>query len=179
MRSYKLEAVVLSKKRIGEADAVVKVYSREMGKLTLIAKGVRKLKSRKRGSLDNFSHVGLSVSRTYGIHIIDEATLIESFSNWKKDLKRVSIAYYISEVIDKLTGEGEKNEAVFYYLLNTLVLLKAVKSLKSHKDFFSKKILVLLGFWADTRELEDPDKVLREVVERELFSIRVGKKILN
>ena len=60
-RYYKLEAIVLSKKRIGEADSLVKVYSRQMGKTTLLAKGVRKPTSRKRGSLDNFSHVALFV----------------------------------------------------------------------------------------------------------------------
>ncbi|EKD62663.1 MAG: hypothetical protein ACD_52C00095G0001 [uncultured bacterium] len=179
IRNYKLDAIVLSKKRIGEADALVTVYSRESGKLTLLAKGVRKLKSRKRGSLDNFSHAHLAVAKSHGIDIITETNLIDNFSAWKGDLKKVTIAYYFCEIVSRLTGEGEKNETVFTYLLNTLYLLSETKSLKKHKDVFSKKILVLLGFWDDLRQLTNPDEVLRDVVERELFTPKIGKKLLN
>ncbi|EKD62241.1 MAG: hypothetical protein ACD_52C00257G0010 [uncultured bacterium] len=178
-RYYKLEAIVLSKKRIGEADSLVKVYSRQMGKTTLLAKGVRKPTSRKRGSLDNFSHVALSVASSKGIDIITETKLIHSFAGWKKDLKKVSIAYFFCEVVDKLTGEAEKNEVVYTYLLDTFKLLESVKGLRSQRDMFSKKILVLLGFWEEVKDLTDPDEALKGVVEREIFSLKIGKKILN
>jgi len=170
-RYYKLEAIVLSKKRIGEADSLVKVYSRQMGKTTLLAKGVRKPTSRKR--------VALSVASSKGIDIITETKLIHSFAGWKKDLKKVSIAYFFCEVVDKLTGEAEKNEVVYTYLLDTFKLLESVKGLRSQRDMFSKKILVLLGFWEEVKDLTDPDEALKGVVEREIFSLKIGKKILN
>ena len=43
----------------------------------------------------------------------------------------------------------------------------------------SIKILVLLGFWPKERIMDNPDKVLEEVVEREISSARVGKKLLS
>jgi len=55
--SYKTEAIVLKRVSFGEADRLVTVFSRNRGKLTLLAKGIRRLTSRKKGHLELFCQV--------------------------------------------------------------------------------------------------------------------------
>ena len=54
-RSFRVEAVVLRHSDWGEADRLLTLFTREMGKLRVVAKGVRKLRSRKAGHLEPFT----------------------------------------------------------------------------------------------------------------------------
>ena len=58
-RSFRVEAVVLRHADWGEADRLLTLYTRERGKARAIAKGVRKIRSRKAGHLEPFMHVKL------------------------------------------------------------------------------------------------------------------------
>ena len=53
--SYKTEAIVLKRTNFGEADRLVTVFSQPRGKLVLLAKGIRRLTSRKKGHLELFN----------------------------------------------------------------------------------------------------------------------------
>ena len=56
VRSFGVEAVVLHHRNWGEgADRFLRLYTLEMGKISVIAKGVRKLRSRKAGHLEPFT----------------------------------------------------------------------------------------------------------------------------
>jgi len=65
-RTFRVEAVVLRHSDWGEADRLLSLYSREQGKLRAVAKGVRKVRSRKAGHLEPFTRVSLLLAR--GIH---------------------------------------------------------------------------------------------------------------
>lgn len=179
MRSYSVDAIVISKKKYGEADSIITIFSLQKGKLKVLAKGVRKITSRKRGALDTFCYARLQIQRGNNLDIISEAQIIDSFSSWKKDLKKVAIAYYLAEIIDRLTQEGQVHEEVFEMLLSTLRTLLNLKNLREEKEKFSKSILVSLGFWRKNLELIGSQKVLENIIERNLYTPRVGKKLLS
>ena len=56
-RTFRLDALILKHMDYGEADRIVVVFSKERGKVRAIAKGVRKLHSRKAGHLEPFTNV--------------------------------------------------------------------------------------------------------------------------
>ncbi|MFH1896595.1 MAG: recombination protein O N-terminal domain-containing protein, partial [bacterium] len=55
MNNFKLEAIILSRREFGEADAYLTVFSKEEGKLSLLAKGIRRVSSRRAPHLETFS----------------------------------------------------------------------------------------------------------------------------
>jgi len=59
-KTYSSEGIILSRKNYGEADRILTVFSKNYGKVTLLAKGIRKLISKKRGHLEIFSEVKFS-----------------------------------------------------------------------------------------------------------------------
>jgi DNA repair protein RecO (recombination protein O) len=178
-KRYSSEGIVLARRRYSEADRILVVYSRNYGKISFMAKGVRKPKSRKRGSLEVFSHIKFSAARGRNLDIIEETEIIDSFQTIRKSLKRVAVAYYLMEVIGRVTREDKKNEKFFTLILKYLRNLKTTKSLRKLREEFISQTLVLLGFWPKGRIMDNPDKILENVVEREINSIRVGKKLLS
>jgi len=75
----------------------------------------------------------------------------------------------------------QKNDRLFELLISYLKKVENNQetSLKELRSDFIMEVLVLLGFWPLGKKMEDPDKVLVEITEREMSTIRVGKKILS
>ncbi len=178
-RTYKSDGIVLQRRNYSEADRILVVYSKHYGKLSLMAKGVRKPKSRKRGALEIFSHFKFSAARGKNLDIVTETELINPFPVIRKDLKKTSVAYYLMEVVNKLTREGERNEKLYSQILKNLRMIEKTESLRKLREKFVYDSLVLLGFWPKSKFLPNPDEILADVTERELFSVRVGKKVLS
>lgn len=154
-------------------------YSKHYGKLTFIAKGIRKPKSKKRGSLEVFSYIKFAAARGKGMDIMTEVELVDGFDKIRSSLKKVAVAYFMMEAVDKLTREEEKNLVLYSHILNNLKLLKHSTRLKLLREQYIKDLLVMLGYWPPGKKMTDPDGALEHVTEREMNSKRVGKKILQ
>ncbi|KKQ75632.1 MAG: repair protein RecO protein [Candidatus Woesebacteria bacterium GW2011_GWB1_38_5b] len=177
--TYSSEAIVLGKRNYGEADKIISVFSKHKGKIFLMAKSARKPSSRKRGHLEVFNVIRFSAIETKSLDIFSEAQVTESFEEIKKDLKKTSVAYFFLEVIGKLTRENEPHEDIYYILFNSLNNLITSSNLKQLRKQYIRDILVTLGFWPQNLALDNPDKVLEDIAERQFSSIRVGKKVLE
>jgi DNA repair protein RecO (recombination protein O) len=177
-RRYSTEGIVLGQTNYGEADRIVMLITKDYGKVRVICKGIRKLKSRKRGHIDVFNRLKFSVSKSSAMDIVTEAELIEAHSDLKTDLAKVTVAYYLVEIIAKLTQLEEKQEMLYYFLAEKLHELELSHSLKTFRLNAAKELLQKIGFWPYGQELLDPDRVIEEVIERKLSSTRVGKKLV-
>ena len=145
-RSYKLQAIVLKRTSFSEADRLVTVFSKSHGKVVLVAKGVRKITSRKKGHLELFTYAKLQIAKTKGLGIITEAETINNFPSLRKNLNRVRIAYLLAELIDKLTAEQQEQQEVFKLLFNSFIILNSKSATKNFILNFESELLELLGF---------------------------------
>src|SRR3989344_5952704 len=170
--SYSSEGIVLARRNYSEADRILVIFTKNFGKLSFLAKGVRKPKSRKRGHIEVFSHIRFSASQGRGLDLSTETETISSYKVIRSSLKKVSVAYFLMEVVGRLSQEEEKNQEFYELICDT-------NSLKSLRKEFIYKSLVLLGFWPKQRMMGDADQALEEVLERKLSTIRVGRKLLT
>lgn len=106
-----------------------------------------------------------------------EAEMTDDFTQIRKSLNKVSLAYYFAEVVGRITHEGEQNIELFNLILSTLSKLKITKGLRKLRLDFIEKLLVLMGYWPEGKVLPDPDRKLEEVIERQIYSSRVGKRL--
>lgn len=178
-KRYSSEALILSRNNFSEADRILVVFSKDYGKLSMLAKGVRKPKSRKRGSVEIFSHIKFSAAKGKNLDLITEAEILNDFSEARKNLRKVAVAYYFVEVVNKITREDEVNIKLFEFLLENLKGLISNKNLKKQREEFVTELLIILGFWPEDRELADPDNLLETVLERKVSSKEIGKKLLT
>lgn len=178
-RAYIDEGFVLARRTYGEADRILSVFSKNHGRLSLIAKGVRKMASRKRGHIEVFNLIKFSAIRGKGLDIITEAETIDNFPSVRKSLNKVALAYFFMETIGRTTHENEKHLELFELIERYLNLLKDGTKLRSLRANFIREELTLLGFWPEGRVLPNPDEKLQEVTERYMGSIRVGKQLVS
>jgi DNA repair protein RecO (recombination protein O) len=114
------KAIVLSRTNYGEADRIVTVLTPSSGKLKLMAKGSRKIKSKLAGGIELFSLNDL----TYILGKRDLGTLISSrmsrsYSNIVKNLDRVQLGYDLIKLINKVTEDHTDEE--YFLLLESLL----------------------------------------------------------
>lgn len=122
-RLYNTDAVILRRTNFGEADRLLTVFTADRGKLRLMAKGVRKTKSRKAGHLELFRHTRMQVAKGRNLDIITQADLVEAYRELQEDLDKLSQAYYLVELVDRFTEEGDASFPTFELLVRTLARL--------------------------------------------------------
>lgn len=176
-RYYSSEGFVLARRNYSEADRILVVYSERYGKVSLLAKGIRKLSSKKRGSLEVFSRVRFTAVVGKGIDIITDVELVGSFGKIRKDLKKASVAFFLMEVVDKITREGEENKELYRCICNHFYGIENTKSLKELRKSFVSDVLVISGYWPHGKELDRPDELFENITEKKLSSVRIGRKL--
>src|SRR5512146_516604 len=98
-RLYRVSAVVLKRRDMGEADRLLTVFTRDRGKLSLLAKGVRKPASRKAGHIEPFTYVELLVARGQNLDLVTQAETREAHRRLREDLWRSTWAYHVAELV--------------------------------------------------------------------------------
>ncbi len=145
MGIYKTEAIVLRSWVYGEADRILALFTREAGKVSAIAKGVRKPTSRLRGAVQLFSHTHLVLYTGKSLDIVTQGEAEETFSFLQHDLARLAAASCCAELVDRLTMEKQPAGKVFHLLLTALrVLEKGDPELLA--PVFELKLLAALGY---------------------------------
>jgi len=119
-RLYRVQAIVLKRTDIGEADRLLTLYTPERGKLRAVAKGARKTKSRKSGHIELFTHCALQIAKGKQIDIITQADTLDAYMPLRDNLDRVSYAYYLAELVDQFIEEAVENDQVFDLLKHAL-----------------------------------------------------------
>lgn len=177
--TFSSEGIVLGRKNFGESDRIISILSKDRGRVALIAKGVRRLTSKKRGHLEVFSHIKFQAIATGGLSIISEVETVDDYKEIRKSLAKVSLAYYFVEVIGKSTNEEEKNDKLYKLISTYFSKLRNEKKLKTLRKDFIYDIVTCLGFWPDGKVMSDPDDILENIVEKKMYSRRIGKKVLE
>ncbi|MCC6148095.1 MAG: DNA repair protein RecO [Anaerolineaceae bacterium] len=148
-RSRKVEAVVLRHSDWGEADRLLVIFTREAGKLRVVAKGARKLKSRKAGHLEPFTCVTLMLARGRDFWIVTQADTVDAFLPLKDDLIRIGYAAYVVELLDRFTYEEGETPGLYRLLKDTLYRLMQEEDLPPVLRYYELRFLDLVGFRPD------------------------------
>lgn len=142
---YKADAIVLRSRDCGEGNKILILYSRAYGKLRVIAHGVAKPSSRKRGAVQLFSRTNFLLHRGRELDSVSQCEVVEMFPALRQDLGSISRASYMAELVDVFTPEGEPNGPLFLLLLTALRLL-VVKDPELLIRAFEIKAVGLLGY---------------------------------
>lgn len=115
------KGVVLTRTNYGEADRIITFLTRDSGKLRLLAKGVRKEKSKLAGGIELFSisDIGFVLGRG-DIGTLVSARLVKHYNNFLGDLTKVDLAYGALGLIHKFTTDDVTPE--YFALVQQLLI---------------------------------------------------------
>jgi DNA repair protein RecO (recombination protein O) len=145
-RVYRTEAIVLRHSDFGEADRLLSVFTPHLGKVRLLAKGIRKPASRKAGHLELFTRTQLLIARGRNLDIVTQAQTVEPYLPLRQDLWRMSHAYYVGELVDSFGEEQAENEPLYTLLCQALGWICTSDDLALTMRFFELRLLSLVGY---------------------------------
>ncbi|MHB8158206.1 MAG: DNA repair protein RecO, partial [Desulfocucumaceae bacterium] len=123
MKDYLVDAIILKSIKAREADRVLTLFTRQLGKIRVMAHGVEKPASRKRGAVQPFSYSRLLLRRGRDIDSVSQGEGIEIFPALRQSLDGIARASYMAELADMFTPEEDPHPDVFELLLDTFSML--------------------------------------------------------
>jgi len=145
-RLYRTQGIVMRRRTQGEADRVLTLCT-PLGKIEVIAKGARKLRSRKAGHVELFSRSQFVISRVSNSwDIVSQAEMDEPHKLLRDDLLRGTYARYAVELLDRFFTAGEGGRALFDLLDRTLSRLCEDNDLDLIARYYEQHLLGLAGF---------------------------------
>lgn len=165
-RVYLAHAIVLKRRNVGEADRIITIFTKHSGRMRVVAKGIRRIHSRRAAHLEVFSHSKLVLHRGKTWDSVTEATPIDAFPRLRTQLPRVSAGYYLCELVDALLPERQEHRDIYTLLLATLTTLNdaIVCDPIELSEQFALELLRSLGYLARDHTL--PTSQIEPYIER-------------
>lgn len=104
---------IIKRRNTRDADRLLIIYTRDYGKLSVIAKGVRKVNSRRSSHLEIFRNAKLTIRRYKSFDYVSEVTTVKAYEQITGNLTKSTYAYYICELVDQLTQPAEPNPQIY------------------------------------------------------------------
>ena len=147
MKQLTAIAIILNRTDYGEADRILTVLTPQYGKLRVLARGVRKVKSKLAGGIELFSVSEISFIKGRGeIDTLISTRLVKYYGHIVEDLERTMLAYELIKQLNRIT-EDEAEEGYFTLLQQAFAALDDHDiSLTLITIWFNAQLLRLGGF---------------------------------
>jgi DNA repair protein RecO (recombination protein O) len=174
-RSFRVDAVVLRHSDYGEADRLLTLFTRQRGKMRVIAKGARKIASRKAGHIEPFTQVKLQLARGKDMFLVTQADTVDAYLPLRDDLILTSHAAYVLELLDRFSYEDEtEHPSTFRLLTETLARLASTPDAAIWMiiRYYEMRLLDHVGFRPQLFECTNCGRAIQP--EDQFFSFSAG-----
>ncbi|MCL4366867.1 DNA repair protein RecO [Patescibacteria group bacterium] len=151
------EGIIIKRTNFGEADRILTIVTPFKGKIRVLAKGVRRITSRRGGNVELLNKLKFQIFTGAGLPILTEAESIQTYPKIKSDIILSAYASHITELMERLLPEDQPNLAC-YKLLNSVLDLLEKNPRQIFIRAFEVKILTVLGFWS-LNQIDASDKI--------------------
>lgn len=143
----KSEGIVLKGIRYKDTSKIVTIYTKEHGKIAVMASGAYSAKSKLMSTTQPFSYGEYHFNKGRGFLYLNQADLINSFYSIRESMERVIYGYYMLELVEKSLAEEQENEKIFLLLEKGLrVLSKLNKNYLQFIIAYELKFVSFLGY---------------------------------
>lgn len=144
--TYRTEAVILRRHDFGETDRILTLYTPSHGKLRAIAKGVRRITSRRSGHIELLTRAKVLLARGRELDVLTQAEALESFRTLREDLYLTACGYYVAELVDRVVADRIENPRLYGLLVSTLERLATEQRPEVALRHFELHLVRLIGY---------------------------------
>lgn len=145
-RVYSTPAIVLRQRKLGDADKILVLYTARGGKVEVVAKGVRKARSRMAGHVEPMAHANFQLAQGRSLDVLTQVETIEPFAELRVDLDRMSRGLYACELLDRFTEPRHESFDLYRLLLDTLRRVATADDIDTPVRFFEMAVLDAMGY---------------------------------
>lgn len=157
--------IVIKCKDYRETSQLVWLYTRDFGKVKVIAKASRANVKRFKGKIDLFNHCEIVFYKNprNELHLLNECDILEPFSRIRLDLHKFAVASYIVELTEACTGLEDPNKEIYDLLSNVLKWLEDGKEPDFIRCVFELKLLKYSG---SLPKIDNVTKGVKAIIHR-------------
>jgi len=145
MKYQKYSGIIINRHIVKESDRFLTIYTKEDGKISVYAVGVRSVKSKRGSQIDLFSHINFELFEKNDRRTLTSVELIDGHHPSKTSLSNISRLFQIGELVDRLTVEHDPHEGVYDLLVTALRNLSRFYT-PEYLLRFKVRLLFLLGY---------------------------------
>lgn len=146
-RSIHFRAIVVRHVNYDEADRFITFLTPFQGRVSALAKGVRKINSRKAGHLQPFTYVDVQLSKGSGASwLVTQVSTIEAYPEILASLDKTVRTSCVLELADRFSLEGVENVQLFQLTLDTLRRIAVFEDIFPVQRYFDLQLLNLTGY---------------------------------
>jgi DNA repair protein RecO (recombination protein O) len=172
VKYQKLTGVIINRNVVKDADRFLTIYTLEEGKISVYARGVRSVKSKRGSQIDLFSHIKFELFEKNDRRTLTSVELLDSHHVSKTTLGNISRLFQIGELVDSLTPEHDPHPEVYELLVTALENLSRFDT-PEYLLRFKKKLLQLLGYWDTTLQDHKIDDYIDTLTSKPLRKIQL------
>jgi DNA repair protein RecO (recombination protein O) len=146
MPTYQTTGIVIGRTNFGEADRVVRFLTPDHGKVSAVAKGVRKIKSRSGGHLELFGEVNLMLATGRNLDVVTSARLIWYPHHLAEAYDRLGLAFAMATAIYRLVETQHPQPTLYAVLAEALRAIDAGAGGPLPELWFKLRLLEVLGY---------------------------------
>ena len=143
----KCEGIVIRTTDYGETNKIITIFTREWGKIGVMARGAKKPNSRLSSVTQLFTHGYFLVQRGSGLGSLQQGEIATSLRSIGEDIFLTAYASYIVELTDKCTDEKKPNPFHFELLLQTLNYMNEGYEPDILMNIYEMKMLNVMGLY--------------------------------
>jgi DNA repair protein RecO (recombination protein O) len=147
--TYQTTGIVLGRTNFGEADRIIRFITPDHGKISAVAKGIRRVKSKAGGHLEPFGEVSLMLAQGRSLDVVASARLIWYPHKMAEDYDRLSLAFMVATLVDRFAHPGEPQTELYEHTRLTLEALETGERGPLVELWFKLRLLSLSGLQPD------------------------------
>ncbi|MBQ8526799.1 MAG: DNA repair protein RecO [Clostridia bacterium] len=161
MEQMKNQGLILKTVNLNDNDRIFTVLTRDSGKITVMAKGIRSQKHKCFSAMQQFCYSDFVLERRTGMYFPVEARVIENFYNLRNSVEKLALAAYITDIVSAIPEEFPVEDEYFSFILNTLFLTakadaekQGIPELLRLKAIFELKTVCENGYMPEVTKCE-------------------------
>jgi len=143
----KIEGIVIRTTDYGETNKIITIFSRELGKIGVVARGAKKPKSRLAAISQPFTHGYFLIQIGSGLGTVQQGEILSTMRDLREDLIVTAYASFVIELTDKATEDKQPNAFLFELLYQTLHYLDEGVDPEILALIYQTKMLPVLGLY--------------------------------
>lgn len=190
-----IEGIVLNELQYKESSKILNIYTKELGKINVMAKGAYRSKSKLIASTQAFSYCNYEFRSSRTFYYLLDGRVIKSFYNIREKIERTMIGFYILEIFNKSIPEEEPNETLFLFLVKALDTLSNLD--ENFLEFliaFELKFISFIGYRPNIKEcvscgkkniknlrfsIESGGILCEDCIEKDIYSKNISEEFQN
>lgn len=116
-----VDGIIINTKNYGDTSKIVDIFTKDYGVIGVIAKGSKSMKSNLRSVTDKLTYATFTIYyKKDKLSILSEASVINNFSNIKKDIEKISYASFLLDLTNQVYKQCEDN-TLYDLLISALI----------------------------------------------------------